>query len=491
MMELSLDDFEQPKNFGMSKVGQGGFGKVLALSKKDTGKTFAVKCMHKAMVVKKDQTENCLNELTILSKLDHYPFIVNLWYAFQDSTNIYMCSDLMLGGTLQRMIKAAKHLEPERIVRYAAQITLALQFLHSHNIVHRDVKPDNILIDSEDRIHLSDFNVSLIVCAGEEETKRHEDGWGTSGYRAPEVYLRKGVGHIFSCDWWSLGSVVFEMYSGFVPYNKRETDDSSTDLLMRMKSEKLDFQYITEDISQDFVRELLKFGPEERIGCQHGSNSEVIILTHPFFTSIDWDVLEKSCTEAPVQNLHHFENNFDEKLDEEERIRNLNRNLGVLGLNLFEESDDEIDEDDLLPLTPEQQQAFYGWSFNIDFKMEQQALPEYSLLQTMCTMSPENMRTWIADASSRKLRGLCSEIKSYREASMKENYEHMLAQLRNEKLLEENLRLTRKVASLQKQLGVEDKIDESTNGDEVIFFESSTELQPTAEGEDMTQIESF
>mmetsp|Transcript_9832 Transcript_9832/g.18468 ORF Transcript_9832/g.18468 Transcript_9832/m.18468 type:complete len:613 (+) Transcript_9832:3077-4915(+) len=493
--ELSLDDFECPEGF-LSNIGVGGFGRVLAMVKKnDPSRRFAVKCMHKGKIIHREQVDNCLNELGILRRMEHYAYLVNLFYAFQDEEYLYMCTDLMLGGTLQRALKKASFGcfadQPERICLYAAELTLALQFLHSQNVVHRDVKPDNILLDADGHLHLTDFNVSMYIEPGNEETQKHEDGWGTRGYRAPEVYLRTGAGFIFACDWWSVGAVVYEMFTGHVPYPKLSKEESSSDMLMRMKDESVDLSSIKAEAANDFVKKILRFNPEMRLGCQHGCNSEVMIMTHPYFAEMDWDILEgyknynqndekssattdysmnvtnnnkttsntaTSQNDAESRNgsgnidMSDFAGNFDSSLDQKEKLRILQRNMGVLGFQGLNAPD--ADEEDFPLVTNEQQELFKDWLFNVDFKLAQQRMPKFALLQTISSMNPTQIKEWIDTSSSQSLKALCSEMKAYREQAMKENFDHVMAQMRIDKLHEENLRLTRKVGELESKLGV-------------------------------------
>jgi len=514
-VEISLDDFRCPRGF-VSHVGIGGFGKVLAMVRKDDPtKRFAVKCMHKGKVLHKGQTANVLNELNILRRLDHRPHLVNLFYAFQDRDYLYFCTDLMLGGTLQRALKRMPEgsfaSQPERIRLYAAELLLALQFLHSNNVVHRDVKPDNVLLDANGHLHLTDFNVSIYVEPGKEETQKHEDGWGTRGYRAPEVYLRTGTGYIFACDWWSYGALVYELFVGSVPYSRLSKDEPSSELLMRMHAELADFSMMEDAVAVDFLSKLLRFDPELRLGCQHGSNSEVIIMTHPFFKDTDWDALEnhknpneidssedsrttenselldtdfslgvvsQSSGEASGRKLsiQDFNRNFDTSLDKKERLRVLQRNMGILGLNGFDNQ--EEDDFDYPRIKPENQHLFRDWAYNVDFKLEQQQRPQFTLLQQVSSMAPEQIRTWITKSTHQTLRGLCSEMKAYREQAMRENFDHAMAQVRIDRLIEENLKLTRKIAELGKQLGV---ATSSAQEESFGFKDSSAKLRQNLE----------
>lgn len=164
-----------------------------------------------------------------MEKIKH-PFIAELKYAFQTSEKLYMVTEFKAGGELYSHLKREGKFNEERARFYAAEVILALECLHAHNIVYRDLKPENVLLDSEGHVCLTDFGLSKIlsgsssVPTSESDPGMSEDDiapkaftfCGTPEYIAPEVIM--GVGHDRSADWWSLGSFIYEMLTGRPPY---------------------------------------------------------------------------------------------------------------------------------------------------------------------------------------------------------------------------------------------------------------------------------
>lgn len=150
-------------------IGKGGFGMVRIVSKRDTKQKYALKYINKKKCIKKGAVRNIFRERLILEKCDH-PFIINLQFAFQDDEHMFMVIDLALGGDLRYHLMRIGSL-PEQTVRiYAAEISSALHYLHGQNIIHRylvpnpsDLKPENLLLDDEGHIHVTDFNVAIML----------------------------------------------------------------------------------------------------------------------------------------------------------------------------------------------------------------------------------------------------------------------------------------------------------------------------------------
>jgi serine/threonine protein kinase len=159
----------------------------------------------------------CVVEREILEKFDH-PFIMKLQFAFQDDFSLYLIMEFVNGGELFHHLKQAGKFSENRARFYAAELALALEYLHSQGVVYRDVKPENILIDADGHLRLTDFGLSK---AGLLETDgRTESFCGTTEYLAPEVIRDKAYG--FSVDWYSMGLVLFEMLSGYNPFKTGE-----------------------------------------------------------------------------------------------------------------------------------------------------------------------------------------------------------------------------------------------------------------------------
>ena len=188
-------------DFSILKViGKGSFGTVFMVKKKDTGKPYAMKVLDKDKVMKRKQYEHTLSERRILQDIDH-PFLIGLRFSFQTKSKLYMVFDFFNGGELYTYISKGKFSE-ERAKFYAAEILLGLGHLHEHNIVYRDLKPENLLLDRHGHIRICDFGLSKQDVTGDSV----KSICGTPEYLAPEVIRRKPYGK--AVDWWSLGTCI-------------------------------------------------------------------------------------------------------------------------------------------------------------------------------------------------------------------------------------------------------------------------------------------
>ena len=199
---VNLDDFIIVK-----VIGRGSFGKVYLVRKKDDNKYFAMKTLKKDQIIRKNQKENTkgkvhkvthIAERMILEKISH-PFIVKLHYAFQTPEKLYFVIDFLNGGELFYHLRREGRFTEERTRFYSAEIILALECLHKNGIIYRDLKPENVLLDSEGHVKLTDFGLSKIGVSGENMSYTF---CGTPEYLAPEVV--RGSGHNKCVDYWSL-----------------------------------------------------------------------------------------------------------------------------------------------------------------------------------------------------------------------------------------------------------------------------------------------
>jgi len=173
---VTQDDFEIKK-----MIGKGSFGSVLMVKKKDTGKTYAMKVLFKDKVIKRKQYEHTLSERRILQDIEH-PFLIGLRFSFQTKGKLFMVFDFFNGGELYTYISQGSFSE-EKSKFYAGQILLGLGHLHKHNIVYRDLKPENLLLDRDGNIRICDFGLSKQDVEGDTV----QSICGTPEYLAPEV----------------------------------------------------------------------------------------------------------------------------------------------------------------------------------------------------------------------------------------------------------------------------------------------------------------
>ncbi|EUC45059.1 hypothetical protein COCMIDRAFT_96658 [Bipolaris oryzae ATCC 44560] len=287
-------------------VGKGAFGKVRIVERKDTGLTFALKYIRKDEVVRSESVRNIIRERRMLEHLNH-PFLCNLRYSFQDIEYLYIVVDLMNGGDLRFHI-SRKTFTEEAVRFWIAELGCAVRYIHQQGIVHRDIKPDNVLLDSEGHVHLADFNVASDFVPHKPLTSKS----GTLAYLAPEVYEGKG----YSCevDWWSLGVLFYECI-----YNKRPFEASSHDSLAAkiLKGEPT-YPVTSPPVSMPClhaISSLLEKDRSRRIGAI-GFDS---FTDNPFFRPIDFYALERKEIE-PIFIPSSDKTNFDATYDLEELL---------------------------------------------------------------------------------------------------------------------------------------------------------------------------
>ncbi|XP_063724307.1 serine/threonine-protein kinase 32A-like [Symsagittifera roscoffensis] len=201
----------------LQSIGRGAFGKVCIVKKIDTDKFYAMKYTNKKACLQNKAVEYVLKEQQILMALTH-TFLCNLWYTFQDQEDMFMVSELFRGGDLRFHIDSKSTVFDKHTLKiYALEIGLALDYLKSKGVVHRDIKPDNILLDENGHLALTDFNVAAI-CTSE---KRLTNLAGTKHYMAPELLetaTRKSKSYSFEVDWWSTGVTLYETFRRRLPY---------------------------------------------------------------------------------------------------------------------------------------------------------------------------------------------------------------------------------------------------------------------------------
>ncbi|KAJ3229252.1 hypothetical protein HDU81_005517 [Chytriomyces hyalinus] len=295
-------------------VGKGAFGKVRIVEKKDSGVLYALKYINKLQCIRMRAIQNIFRERCILEDINH-PLIVNLRYAFQDDYHMFMVLDLMEGGDLRFHLDKAGGFSEPVIRTWAAEIVYGIHYLHSKNVLHRDLKPDNVLLDAAGHAHLTDFNIAVNF-SDKRMLKSHS---GTLAYMAPDILADKG--YLWQIDWWSVGVILYELYYGKRPFRGA----SNTELGKAIKSGQFVFHshnLVTKqsvNISPDFrslLSGLMTVNRDLRLGCGAGGSSEV--MNHPFFRGIDWaGVAEKRLRPQYVPDSAKA--NFDATLEVDEQ----------------------------------------------------------------------------------------------------------------------------------------------------------------------------
>ena len=213
--ELCIDDFELLK-----VLGRGAFGKVILAQKRDSKKIYAIKILKKQEIVELDQMEHTKAEKKILQHVNH-PFLVGLEYAFQTPEKLYFVLEFMQGGELFQHLRRQKRFGEKQAKFYAACITLGLGHLHNKNYIYRDLKLENLLLDTDGYAKLTDFGLAKFV----EKDEVALTFCGTPEYLSPEVIL--GKGHNRPADWWSLGILIAETGTTVPTSGNREPTQSN------------------------------------------------------------------------------------------------------------------------------------------------------------------------------------------------------------------------------------------------------------------------
>ena len=280
---ISLESFHIIK-----VIGKGSFGKVFLVREKASKELFAMKVLKKDYIIKKNQVEHTKTERSVLGNINH-PYIVGMAKAFQTSDKLFFILDYCAGGELFFHLGKIGRFPEERAKFYTAQITLALEYVHSLDIIYRDLKPENVLLDSKGNVRLTDFGLS------KQGVRDHSTGansfCGTPEYIAPEVLLR--LGHGRAVDWWSLGALLFEMITGLPPFYSRNRET----MFEKIMKADLVFPPGVSEASKDILSKLLVRDPKKRLGSGESDANE--LKQHIYFAGLDWKSLEKGNVPAP------------------------------------------------------------------------------------------------------------------------------------------------------------------------------------------------
>ena len=259
-----------------------------------------MKEMSKTKIIDKKSVNSIKSERNFLSKINH-PFIVNMHFAFQDNTNLYLVTDLLTGGDLRYQLCINKKFNESTSKYFIGCILLGLEYLHSNRIIHRDIKPENLVLDYKGNIKITDFGIARF-----EQMNNTKDTSGTPGYTSPEVMC--GLQHTISVDYFALGVIAFEFMFGKRPYlgnSRKEIKEKIMAKQVRIKFDECPKNWSIYAV--DFINKLLMRKPKKRL-CYNGTKE---VKNHPWFKKFNWKELYMGKLNSPF--VPKNEDNYDRK----------------------------------------------------------------------------------------------------------------------------------------------------------------------------------
>ncbi|XP_076359815.1 ribosomal protein S6 kinase alpha-5-like isoform X1 [Tachypleus tridentatus] len=300
-VNLTGSDRVDISNFELLKVlGKGAYGKVFLVRKvggQDHGKLYAMKVLKKAAIVQKQKTlEHTKTERQVLESIRQSPFLVTLHYAFQTDAKLHLILDYVSGGDLFTHLYQRQHFTEGEVRFYIGEIILALEHLHRLGIIYRDIKLENILLDAQGHVVLTDFGLSKEFLP-HETIHRTYSYCGTIEYMAPEVVRGGRYGHDFSVDWWSVGVLFYELLTGNSPFTPQGDQTSQLEISKRILYSQPPQPEHCSSAAKDFIHRVLMKNPRKRLGG--GPDDALELKRHRFFRNLNWDELSKKQIPAP------------------------------------------------------------------------------------------------------------------------------------------------------------------------------------------------
>jgi len=306
----------KPRDFDiLGVIGKGSFGSVYLARQKKTKKIFAMKVLGKEHIKMRNEQQHIMAERNVLKSNVNHPFLVSLHFSFQTKDKLYFILDYVNGGELFTHLQREKNFSESRARFYAAEIGCALGYLHQNNIIYRDLKPENLLLDRYGHIVMTDFGLCKQGIALKDTTSTF---CGTPEYLAPEVIQKKAYDK--TVDWWCLGSVLYEMLFGLPPFyskNQKEMYD-------RILHQPLSISSMASPHSKDILKKLLHKDRHQRLGAKRDFDE---IKEHPFFESINWEKLVKR--EVKPSFIPKVKSETDDSLVADE-FKRLKPNIGSI-----------------------------------------------------------------------------------------------------------------------------------------------------------------
>eukprot|EP00331_Platyophrya_macrostoma_P003886 CAMPEP_0176411094 /NCGR_PEP_ID=MMETSP0127-20121128/3418_1 /TAXON_ID=938130 /ORGANISM="Platyophrya macrostoma, Strain WH" /LENGTH=400 /DNA_ID=CAMNT_0017790657 /DNA_START=1 /DNA_END=1203 /DNA_ORIENTATION=- len=288
-----VKDFDYPENTdvclehfdAISKLGNGAFGTVYKVKRRTDGKIFAIKTLKKRSLLSRNQMSSAISEKDIMQKADS-PYVLKIEYAFQTRDYLYLCLEFCPGGDLSYILEEREKLTEDEVKLAGAELVAIVAYLHSIDVLYRDMKPDNILIDETGHLKIIDFGLSRMGIKNDMVCKTF---CGSPAYLSPEMLKRQGA--TWATDVYGIGTILYELLVGEPPFYSH---DIST-IYDNMKKGKLTFPKTMSPVAKDLLTKLLDQNPASRLGV----NDKKEIMKHPFFAGVDWEKVEKKEGPAP------------------------------------------------------------------------------------------------------------------------------------------------------------------------------------------------
>ncbi|XP_031621589.1 protein kinase C-like [Contarinia nasturtii] len=294
------------KDFTFIKLlGKGTFGKIILAEKNGTEKVFAIKILKKDHLIQGVDIDYIMREKRILTRFSKHIFLATFYASFQTPNSLFFVMEFVSGGNLLFHLQKTGKFNEVRAAFYAAEIVIALQFLHSHGVIHRDLKLDNVLLDQEGHCKLTDFGLSKDEIINGVLTSTY---CGTPYYLAPEMLQE--LEYDSSVDWWALGVLMYIMMTNELPFGA----DSENDLFELILQYDVFYPYCLSRNAVFILEGLMTKDPADRLGY---SSSVPPIRGHAFFKHMDWEELELRRIEPPIRPIvkspkdtRNFDRNF-------------------------------------------------------------------------------------------------------------------------------------------------------------------------------------
>ncbi|OMJ96267.1 hypothetical protein SteCoe_246 [Stentor coeruleus] len=311
---ISVESFQL-----IREVGNGSFGKVYEAIKKDTNDRYALKILCKSNLKRHKQLKYAIAECKILKEI-HHPFIIPLHWAFQTHKNLYIVYDFCPYGDLTNILKSKTRLSESEAKFYIAETILAIEYLHSLNIVYRDLKPLNILVDTLGHVKLADFGLAK---ANVSKNNPAMSFCGSPAYLAPELIKQSGAHK--PADIYTIGVTLYEFITGNLPFS---TDNISR-LYKEISSGRVKFPNRCSESVKNLIKSLMNNDPEKRPTIQQ-------VKHHEFFEGVDWEGLMKTNLPSPFKPSKEFAGGFEEI--KEEDLEEQTQVSSLFDITMLEES---------------------------------------------------------------------------------------------------------------------------------------------------------